>query len=110
FYYYYMDNLEAVRSGPWKLHISRNRQPVCELYNLEKDIGETADVAESYPDIVRMLMEKVDLIREDIGDMAVGALGNNCRSIGRVEKAKPLTQYDEGNPYIMALYDLPYVG
>ncbi|HOK29821.1 MAG TPA: sulfatase [bacterium] len=110
FYYYYMDNLEAVRSEPWKLHISRNRQPVCELYNLEKDIGETADVAGSYTDIVKMLMEKADLIREDIGDAITGVTGNNCRPIGRVANAKPLTQYDEDYPYIMALYDLPYVG
>jgi len=110
FYYYYMDNLEAVRSGLWKLHISRNRQSVCELYNLEKDIGETTDVAESYPDIVKMLMEQVDLIREDIGDMVVGATGNNCRPIGRVPNAQSLTQYDEENPYIMVLYDLPYIG
>lgn len=110
FYYYYMDNLEAIRSGEWKLHISRNGQPVCELYNLEKDIGETTNVAKNYPDIVKMLIEKADLIREDIGDAVVGATGKNCRPIGRVENAKPLTQYDKEHPYIMALYDLPYVG
>lgn len=110
FYYYNMDNLEAVRSGPWKLHISRNGHPICELYNLEKDISETINVAGSYPDIVKMLMEKADLIRRDIGDMAVGATGENCRPIGRVANARPLTQYDEKHPYIMALYDLPYAG
>ena len=110
FYYYWLDNLEAIRVGPWKLHISRNGQPICELYNLEKDIGETTNVAKEHPDIVKMIMEKADLIRKDIGDAVVGAEGDNTRPIGRVDNPKPLTQYDENHPYIMALYDVPYAG
>jgi arylsulfatase A-like enzyme len=110
FYYYWLDNLEAIRVGPWKLHISRNEQPICELYNLEKDIGETTNVAKEHPDIVKMIMEKADLIRKDIGDAVVGAEGDKTRPIGRVDNPKPLTQYDENHPYIMALYDIPYAG
>jgi hypothetical protein len=53
------DDLEAVRSGRRKLHVSRvNRQTrrvdnVIERYDLERDIGETNNVAAQYPEIVR---------------------------------------------------------
>lgn len=110
FFYYHMDVLQAVRSGPWKLHLFRNGESICELYNLQKDVGETVNVASDYPEIVRELMEKADAIREDIGDAAVGAPGQNCRPIGRVSSAKPLTEYDPTHPYIMAFYDIPYFG
>lgn len=110
FFYYHMDVLQAVRSGPWKLHLFRNGESICELYNLQKDVGETVNVAADYPEIVRELMEKADAIREDIGDAAVGAPGQNCRPIGRVSSAKPLTEYDPTHPYIMAFYDIPYFG
>ena len=47
FYYYRGLNLQAVRSGPWKLHLAKT-----ELYNLETDIGETTNVAAANPDEV----------------------------------------------------------
>ncbi len=46
-------DLRAIRRGPWKLVFSEDEEP--ELYHLEKDIGETPNLAESKPTLVRQL-------------------------------------------------------
>ncbi|MBT3278434.1 MAG: sulfatase [Phycisphaerales bacterium] len=48
FYFYRHDNLEAVRSGQWKLRKGA-------LYNLRADISESKDVAAKHPDVVKRL-------------------------------------------------------
>lgn len=48
----------AIRHGPWKL-IERYEDGRVHLYHLEEDIGETNDVAEEHPDLVRSLREKL---------------------------------------------------
>ncbi len=110
FYYYLRDNLEAVRVGPWKLHVYRKDHPVRELYNLDADLAETTDVAGAHPEVVERLMRHVDAAREDLGDASADAPGTNCRPPGRVENPVPLTEYDETHPYIEAMYDLPDAG
>ncbi len=107
FFYYLGDRLQAVRSGPWKLHVWRDGGALCELYNLAEDIGETRDVAADHPDVVRRLQALAEAMREDIGDAATGVPGRNCRPVGRVADPKPLTRFDPAHPYYMALYDLP---
>jgi len=107
FFYYLGDRLQAVRSGPWKLHVWRDGAALRELYNLETDLGETRNVAADHPEMVRELEAKADSIREDIGDAARGITGRNCRPVGRVDNPKPLTEYDPAHPYFMAMYDLP---
>ena len=52
-FYYRANELEAVRSGVWKLRQAGD-DPV-ELYNLENDISETSNLAEAYPDLVNQL-------------------------------------------------------
>ena len=59
FFYYRGNNLEAVRSGRWKLR--RTKQT--ELYDLEADISEKQNLADKHPDIVKRLagvMEEFD--------------------------------------------------
>ena len=48
---------QAVREGPWKLvHLDiRSDAPRYELYNLDSDPGETADLSARYPDVVARL-------------------------------------------------------
>ena len=85
-YYYYMNTqLMAVRSGKWKLHVPRkdhsmktwnvfsqdadivdNSKPL--LYDLESDIGETKNLADANPEIVKQLMDLAEEGRNDIGD------------------------------------------
>jgi arylsulfatase A-like enzyme len=51
FFYYRGNNLEAVRSGKWKLR----RGKKTELYDLEADISEANNVAAEHPGIVKRL-------------------------------------------------------
>jgi arylsulfatase A-like enzyme len=110
FFYYFKDNLAAVRQGPWKLHVTHGDEQACELYNLEADIGEEHDLADEQPDIVEELQALCEEIRADIGDAFTGREGANCRPAGVAEHPQPLTEYDESHPYICAMYDLSDAG
>jgi len=110
FFYYYKDRLEAVRTDRWKLHVSRQREPVRLLYDLRRDIRESVNVYDEFPQVVRELEALLDACRADLGDGLTGAEGANRRPIGRVDDPRPLTEYDENYPYIVAMYDLPHCG
>ncbi len=106
-YFYYLKNdLCAVRSGQWKLHLARDGSDVQELYNLDEDIAESVDVAEHHPGVVAELSALADNCRKDLGDSVRKVDGQNCRLPGKVHNPQPLTQYDPNHPYIIALYDL----
>jgi arylsulfatase A-like enzyme len=100
FFYYKGNGLAAVRQGRWKLHLAAG-----ELYDLETDVGETTDVAKANAPVVDRLKARAEACREDIGDVLTGATGRNCRPIGRVANARPLTEYDPDHPYMVAIYD-----
>lgn len=114
FFYYFMDSLQCVRAGNWKLRVEFNDGCLAEappqLYNLETDPGETRDVAGANPDVVKALQQQMDACRNDLGDAATGEDGANCRPHGRVAEPQPLTVYDPDHPYIQAEYDLPDAG
>jgi len=114
FFYYFKDDLDAVRSGKWKLFVGRStregRQEICELYDLENDIAETTNVADANPDVVKELQAKAEACRKDLGDVSRGHEGENCRPVGRVDNPKTLTEYDPGHPYIDAMYDISEAG
>lgn len=73
FYYFEGKNLDAIRSGDWKLRIApyaghgvpRNDALKPELYNLATDPGELYNQAERHPDIVDALKEKMKSFRMD---------------------------------------------
>lgn len=106
FFYYVRNRLEAVRDRRFKLHVYKGDKPVQELYDLESDPGETTNVFDAYPDVVRELTGRLQECREDIGDELTGTVGRNARPIGRVDHPDTLTHYDPRHPYMMALYDL----
>ncbi len=110
FFYYSGDTLEAVRKGKWKLHVYKTDREIRELYNLENDISETENLYKKRPEIVEDLMNEIEKCREDLGDKATGNPGKNTRPIGRVENARPLTEYDTKHPYIISMYDLEEKG
>jgi len=105
FCYYFKNSLEAVRHGEWKLHVRKGDQKIKELYNLETDVGETRNLHQDNPEVVKRLETLLDQCRRDLGDSSEGITGANCRPSGRVDNPKPLTSYDPGHPYIDALYD-----
>ncbi len=100
FYYYIEKELQAIRAQYWKLHLASG-----ELYNLREDIGETEDVSEEYPNVVRDLRQRADACRQDLGDSLQGVSGKNVRSCGQVTNPEPLTKYDPDHPYMIAMYD-----
>ena len=92
FFYYQRTQLQAVRSGKWKLHLPRKaddlwghyskaeddidvQSPM--LFDLEADIAETTDVAAQYPSVVDTLLQFAKHARTDIGD--VNRIGVNAR-------------------------------
>ncbi|MCF6287576.1 MAG: sulfatase, partial [Candidatus Hydrogenedentes bacterium] len=83
-FYYYRDNrLQALRSGPWKLHLFRpewkEKTETPLLFNLLKDRGETNDVAAEHPDVVRRLQGLAETARPDLGDAVTGQVGSGVR-------------------------------
>ncbi len=105
-------DLYAIRSGPWKLFVRDNQAPLPgqrkserieagTLYHLERDIGETTNVAADHPDVVDRLQKLAEASREDIGD-GPDRRGKNVRRAAYVEleDAKPLTAIGEGNGFI----------
>ena len=97
FFFYQMDQLQAVRSGDWKLFIpleskKRNwgkpegKQPL-KLFNLAKDVHEDQNVAEQNPEVVKRLLAHAESARSELGD--VGREGRGQRKAGWVDKASP---------------------
>jgi arylsulfatase A len=97
FYYYQMDQLQAVRSGKWKLFVSMDSkkrnwgkpegEQAFKLFDLEADIHEDNNVAESNPEMVRRLIALADQARADLGD--VNQTGKGQRPAGWVKKPSP---------------------
>jgi arylsulfatase A-like enzyme len=99
-YFYWGHELHAVRSGRWKLHLPHPYQSVeapggdgrpgttarreigLSLFDLESDPGESVNVADRQPGVVRELMEYVERAREDLGDALVKRTGKNVRPAG----------------------------
>ncbi len=101
--YYWGRELQAVRSGDWKLHFphkyrtldgppgrdgkpSKYKQAKTELalYNLRTDVGETLDLKEQYPEIVRRLEALAKEARIELGDSATGQSGRAVREPGHL--------------------------
>ena len=55
---------QAVRSGNWKAVRNLPSKPV-ELYDLDRDIGETHDVASDYPEILARLTGYINSARTE---------------------------------------------
>ncbi len=81
--------LEAVRSGPWKLHLRNGK-----LYCLSQDVSETIDVAVDNPEVVSRLTHFADQMRGDLGDGTERFPGVSQRSPGRVPDPRRLIGHD----------------
>jgi len=88
FFYYHVDQLRAVRSGPWKLylpHAGRRRSAPAslQLYDLLEDPKEKRNLAEERLEVVERLKALLDDAREDLGEG--DRKGANVRPVGSVE-------------------------
>lgn len=102
YFFYWANELQAVRSGKWKLHFPHTYRTMAgkpggtdgipgkysqghiglKLFDLESDIGETTDVATQHPDIVHRLSALAEKMREDLGDK--NRKGAGRRPIGKL--------------------------
>ncbi len=101
-YFYWGSELHAVRSGKWKLHLPHPYQSLdvaghdgspgryvrkeipLSLFDLESDAGETTNVADRNPAVVKQLLEHVERARDDLGDSLTNRTGRNVRLAGRM--------------------------
>jgi arylsulfatase len=109
-YFYWGNELQAVRSGDWKLHFPHkyngltgapgqdgrpsgySRQSTeLALYNLREDIGETKSLAEKHPDVVTRIRRLAEEAREELGDSATNRVGTGFRPPARVMLVLPET-------------------
>jgi len=97
FYYYYMEQLQAVRSGDWKLYLpaetkwqnlrGQGKPAEAALYDLKNDLRETRNLAGARPEVVARLLELAERARGELGD--VGRRGKGQREPGWVENPRP---------------------
>ena len=101
-FFYWDEHLQAVRSGPWKLHFAHSYvKPVppgnggqpgtmtnpkidLALFNLENDPSETNDMSFAHPEVVARLQDLARKAREELGDSATKQTGRGVREPGRV--------------------------
>jgi arylsulfatase A-like enzyme len=106
FFYYHRNDLEAMRSGRWKLHFPHryrsmegrdpgrggtpgkydyDRRTGLELYDLSRDVSESIDVAAEHPEVIERLLELADSMRADLGDALTKVEPAGAREPGRLE-------------------------
>lgn len=98
FLYFRGFQLQAVRLGPWKLHLERTGEAAngfgkqsLALFNLSADVGEATNLASTHPDIVARLQKIAEATKNDLGLVDVGP---GCRPLGRVAYPQPLIHND----------------
>jgi len=68
-FYYKNSRVEGLRMGKWKLRNAQpgnNAEPKLELYDLDADIGETTDVADKHPDVVKKMYDFAEQYDKDL--------------------------------------------
>ena len=110
FFYYCYTNLQAVRSGRWKLVLPRPEHPPWtgwsgrfvgegvaepELYDLDADIGENDDIAAAYPEVVSRLTELAEQARDELGDY--DRIGAGARFFDDGPQRPDMNFWDKGN-------------
>lgn len=63
-YYWAWDNEDAIRTADWRLHRFFDRT---ELYDIRGDAGETKNVADAHPEVVKSLTTKMDAWADSLG-------------------------------------------
>ena len=99
FLYYHGDQLQAVRSGPWKLHLALPARATgtagkaagprpARLHDVTRDPGETEDLAARHPEVVARLERAAEAARVELGD--TDRPGRGQRPAGWVADPRPL--------------------
>ncbi|MBI1345205.1 sulfatase-like hydrolase/transferase [bacterium] len=104
FWFYWGAELQAIRSGDWKLHFPHSYRSLISpgkdglpgpyqqlqtelaLYNLHEDVGELQNRVADEPDIVRHLTELAGQARQELGDSLTKVRGNEIRPAGQLQR------------------------
>lgn len=93
FFYYDQRQLQAVRSGPWKLflpikpigrhpHFGKQQSPESLLFNVVDDVASEHNLARQQPEIVARLTQLAEQARADLGDLDYR--GSGQRAVGQL--------------------------
>ena len=93
FFYYHSEQLQAIRSGPWKLYLelpnklanlqNKTVPAKAQLFDVRHDVSETRDLIAEKPEVVARLLALAETAREDLGDL--DRPGKGQRPAGWVE-------------------------
>jgi arylsulfatase A-like enzyme len=117
-FFYWGQELQAVRMGKWKLHFPheyrtldgqpggtggvpakyRTARIALALFDLEKDVGETTNVADQHPEIVAQIERLAEEMRADLGDSARQRAPTGARAPGRLEPGDLRFHWKPGQP------------
>lgn len=96
--FYRLEQLQAVRSGPWKLYlpltakyVANNRRVAAApatLFDVRNDVSELREVSKDHPDVVQRLTALAATARQELGD--VNHPGRGQRPAGHVDNPQPL--------------------
>ena len=103
YYMYWGRELQAVRSGKWKLHFPHAYRSLqgepgkdglpgpyiqkrigLELFDLDADISESKNVVGQYPEVVERLKKLADAARKELGDSRLKMTGEGARPVGQL--------------------------
>lgn len=100
FFYYRMEQLQAVRAGPWKLYLALDNKIInnarktapskLELFDVRGDVGETREVSAANPEVVARLQSLAAHAREELGDGATAGRGQRPAGFSAAPKALTL--------------------
>jgi hypothetical protein len=89
-----MDQLQAVRAGPWKLYLPLESKFInnarkadtakLELYDVRHDVAEQHEMSARNADVVQRLLSLAEQARAELGD--VDRAGKGQRPAGSVER------------------------
>ena len=117
-FYYGVNELQALRAGPYKLHLphryrsmegrelGRDGQPGSydygretglELYDLTRDPGEQHDLSDAQPEILARLAALAEQARADLGDALTGRVGTGLRAAGSSDAPPPERESPSGS-------------
>lgn len=63
-YYYFIDELEAMREGPWKLRVAGDTP---QLFHVQEDVGERFNRADDHPERVEQMRHQMKVFADSVG-------------------------------------------
>ena len=118
YYFYWGEQLHAVRMGPWKLHFPHDYRTLngrpggtggipTRYENGQDRVGPIQRAAgpgrdderrRPTPDVVAQIQQLADRMRSDLGDAATKTKGSGRRSAGRLEEGDARFHWRPGQP------------